>query len=270
MALVEEWWKSIPPITRTYVSLAVATTGAVALGVVTPLKLYLNWELVLRDGNVWRIVTNFLFFGHLSLDFMFHMFFLYRYCKMLEMHSFRGRTADFLHMLLFGATLLLAVSPLTGIEFLGHSLTFMMVYVWARRNARQPMNFLGLLNFRAPYLPWILLIFSYILGSSPSIDLLGVLVGHVYYYIADVYPTMAGVALLKTPRILQFLVGNDDDDEDNLDHIADVDVPPAPIAQQQHNVPAEAATQELPMEAAATQDARPTQGDDEARANGAQ
>ena len=216
MAQVEEWWMSIPPITRTYVSLAVVTTAAVALDVVTPYKLYLNWDLVVRHAHVWRVATNFLFFGNLSLDFLFHMFFLYRYCKMLETHSFRGRTADFLYMLLFGAALLLLVSPLTSIEFLGPSLTFMMVYVWARRNSRQPMNFLGLLNFRAPYLPWVLLLFSFVLGSSPSMDLLGVLAGHVYYYCADVYPAMAGVALLKTPRLLNLLVGNDDDDEPEL------------------------------------------------------
>lgn len=214
MLLVEEWWKSIPPVTRTYISLAVLTTGAVALDVITPLKLYLNWDLVVKHAHVWRVFTNFLYFGNLSLDFLFHMFFLYRYCKMLEMHSFRGRTADFLYMILFGATLLLAVSPLTTIEFLGPSLTFMMVYVWARRNSRQAMNFLGVVNFHAPYLPWVLLIFSFVLGSSPAMDLLGVLAGHVYYYMADVYPAMAGVALLRTPRALQLLVGHPEEDYD--------------------------------------------------------
>ena len=30
------------------------------------------------------------------------MFFLARYCRLLEEGSFRGRTADFLYMLLFG------------------------------------------------------------------------------------------------------------------------------------------------------------------------
>ncbi|ONK75901.1 uncharacterized protein A4U43_C03F21760 [Asparagus officinalis] len=32
-----------------------------------------------------------------DLDFLFHMFFLARYCKLLEENSFRGRTADFLY-----------------------------------------------------------------------------------------------------------------------------------------------------------------------------
>lgn len=198
----------MPPVTRSYVGLAVLTTAAVALDLVTPLKLYLNWSLILQKGHVWRAATNFFYFGHLSLDFLFHMFFLYRYCKMLEINSFRGRTADFLYMLLFGSAMLLLVSPLTSIVFLGPSLAFMMVYVWARRNSRQVINFLGVLSFRAPYLPWVLLLFSFILGSSPSMDLLGVLAGHIYYYMADVYPAMTGVYLLKTPALLAYLCGD--------------------------------------------------------------
>ena len=53
-------------------------------------------------AQVWRLFTNFFFFGAIGLDFFFHMFFLVRYCRMLEEGSFRGRPADFLLMLLFG------------------------------------------------------------------------------------------------------------------------------------------------------------------------
>lgn len=200
----------MPPVTRSYICLSVMTTGAVALEIITPYKLYLNWKLVFESAHIWRLLTTFLYFGNFSLDFLFHMFFLYRYCKMLETNAFQGRTADFLNMLLFGASLLLLMSPLTSIDFFGPSLTFMMVYVWGRRNARQLVSFLGMLSFRAPYLPWVLLLFSFVLGSSPTMDLLGILAGHIYYYMADVYPAMTGVTLLKTPRILQILVGNND------------------------------------------------------------
>ena len=37
-----------------------------------------------------------------GLDFVFHMFFLLKYCKSLEEGSFRGRSADFMWMLLLG------------------------------------------------------------------------------------------------------------------------------------------------------------------------
>eukprot|EP00960_Hanusia_phi_P003332 97936-Hanusia_phi.AAC.1 len=54
------------------------------------------------------------------------------------------------------------------------------------------MNFLGLFNFPAPWLPWVLLAFSVLLGSSPVVDLVGIFVGHVYYYLEDIVPRMPG------------------------------------------------------------------------------
>ena len=38
-----------------------------------------------------------------GLDFVFHIFFLVKYSKALEEGTFRGRSADFLWMLLLGA-----------------------------------------------------------------------------------------------------------------------------------------------------------------------
>ena len=47
------------------------------------------------------------------------MFFLARYCRLLEEGTFRGRSADFFYMLLFGSTLLSCVAPFINIQFLG-------------------------------------------------------------------------------------------------------------------------------------------------------
>lgn len=112
-----------------------------------------------------------------GLDFFFHMFFLTKYSKSLEEESFRRRSADFLWMLLFGAGVLLAVAPLVHLQFLGSSLTFMMVYVWGRRHPYVQLSMMGLFNFTAPYLPWVLLAFSVMLGNSPLVDLLGMMAG---------------------------------------------------------------------------------------------
>ena len=60
----------------------------------------------------------------------------------------------------------------------------MQVYVWSRRNPYMTLSFLGIMNFTAPYLPWVLLGFSVILGSSPGVDLLGLLVGENFLPLA--------------------------------------------------------------------------------------
>lgn len=40
-------------------------------------KLLYNWTLIC-DGEVWRLVTTFFYFGALDLNFLFHMYFLVR------------------------------------------------------------------------------------------------------------------------------------------------------------------------------------------------
>ena len=60
-----------------------------------------------------------------------------------------------------------------SILFLGQAFTIMLVYVWSRRNPYIRMNFFGLLNFQAPYLPWVLLGFSLMLGNAVMVDLMG-------------------------------------------------------------------------------------------------
>jgi len=134
---------------------------------------------------------------------------------MLEEGSFRGRTLDFLWMLVLGATSMIILVPLfdgyLSIPFLSSPLSFMMVYIWSRRNPAIRMNFLGLFTFNAPYLPWVLLGFAVLLNNNfPGGDLLGMGVGHVYYFLEDVYPKMqqaggVGRRLLATPGWIVWL-----------------------------------------------------------------
>mmetsp|Transcript_13927 Transcript_13927/g.34016 ORF Transcript_13927/g.34016 Transcript_13927/m.34016 type:complete len:251 (+) Transcript_13927:299-1051(+) len=234
----DSWYYEIPTITRWYLTLSVLTTALCFFDIISPFSLYLNFRLIVEKYEVWRIFTNFFFFGMPSLDFVFHMYFLVRYCRLLEEGpSFRGKSADFLTMVLFGASLMLCIAPFSSVFFLGSSLTFMMVYVWGRRNETFPMNFLGLFNFPAPWLPWVLLGFSVLLGASPVVDLIGIFVGHVYYYLEDIVPRMPGRfrgrRVIFTPAILKYLLEGPqllgerdrvvfqqppgDDDEDGMD-----------------------------------------------------
>nr|VDC60563.1 unnamed protein product [Brassica rapa] len=254
---VEEWYKQMPIITRSYLTAAVVTTVGCSLDIISPYSLYLNPTLVVKQHQYWRLVTNFLYFRKMGkclarateedfefnclvyfhllveelyqscgleasvyLDFMFHMFFLARYCKLLEENSFRGKTADFLYMLLFGATVLTGIVLLGGmipylsasfakIIFLSNSLTFMMVYVWSKQNPYIHMSFLGLFTFTAAYLPWVLLGFSVLVGASPWVDLLGMIAGHAYYFLSEVYPRMTNRRPLKTPAFLKALFADE-------------------------------------------------------------
>lgn len=200
-----QFYLSMPPVTRVYSTACVLTTLAVHLELITPFQLYFNPYLIFQKFQVWRLVTTFLFFGSFGFNFMFNIIFTYRYCSMLEEGSFRTRTADFFYMFLIGGLLMNLLGFFVNLLFLGHAFTIMLVYIWSRQNEHVLMNFFGLFNFQAPYLPWVLFGFSFILGNSVIIDLIGIAVGHIYYYLENVCPARFGFRLLKTPRFIERL-----------------------------------------------------------------
>ena len=75
------------------------------------------------------------------------------------------------------------------------------------------MGFFGLIPFNPPYLPWVMLIFSFIIGNPLETDLLGIVIGHMFYFLDHVYPKVAAVRgwsfkrLVRTPRVLHALCG---------------------------------------------------------------
>ncbi|PQQ16031.1 derlin-2.2 [Prunus yedoensis var. nudiflora] len=85
----------------------------------------------------------------------------------------------------------------------------MMVYVWSKQNPFIHMSFLGLFTFTAAYLPWVLLTFSVIVGASAWVDLLGMIAGHAYYFLEDVYPQMTSRRPLRTPSFIKALFADD-------------------------------------------------------------
>ncbi|KAF9160955.1 hypothetical protein DFQ26_005018 [Actinomortierella ambigua] len=212
MLPVEEWYYEVPLVTRIYATSAVLVALGVQTGFLNVYQLYFDFEHVFQRNEYWRPITTFLYFGPLGLDFVFHMFFLVRYSRMLEEGSFYGRTVDYAWMLFLSAFALLCLSPFVSMPFLGSPLAFTLVYLWSRRNPSIPLNFLGLFVFTAPYLPWVLLGFTLLLNSHfPTGDLMGIAVGHIYYFFEDVWPKEAhsgGRRYLQTPAFLTQRRGN--------------------------------------------------------------
>lgn len=56
----------MPIVTRTYVTMSFLTTAACALEIITPFNLYFNPKSIFEKGEVWRLVTNFCYFGNLG------------------------------------------------------------------------------------------------------------------------------------------------------------------------------------------------------------
>ena len=123
------------------------------------------------------------------------------------------------------------MGPWVNVFFLGSAQTFMLVYIWGRRNPQVRMNILGLFTFScvvggfflraacpptvarggcsprgpgrsAEWLPWVLIGLSMLLNNNTVADLMGIAVGHVYYFLDDVYPKPRALGGLGGHRVL--------------------------------------------------------------------
>lgn len=165
------------------------------------------------DHQYWRLLTTFIYFGPLSLNLVFHIFFIQRYARMLEESA--ASLAHFAYLMTYAALSLIIASPFSNQAFLSTALSSTLVYIWSRRNPDVRMSFLGLLTFKAPWLPWVLVAFNVVLHSHwPKDELCGIAVGHstfllpipssfsgldadeqpptVWYFFNDIYPGTHG------------------------------------------------------------------------------
>lgn len=202
MSSPAEYYHSLPPISKAYGTLCVAVTTACSLRLLNPYILALEYELVFSYFEVWRLITNFFFLGTFSINFGIRLLMIARYGVNLEKGPFERRTADFLWMIIFGALSLLVLSaiPVFRYGFLGISLVFMLVYVWSREFPNAQINIYGLVTLKAFYLPWAMLALDVIFGSPLVPDLLGIIAGHLYYFLTVLHPLATGKNLLKTPK----------------------------------------------------------------------
>lgn len=205
---LEAWFWEMPVCTRWWTATTILTSVLVQCRVITPYQLFYSFRAVFTKSQVrkhnhmlqlrylanlaqyWRLLTSFVYFGPLSLDLLIHVYFMQRYSRLVEESTGRS-PAKFAWFLFYAMTALVAMSPMVSLPFLGHALSSTIVYIWSRRNPEIQISFFGLMVFAAPYLPWALMAFTLFLhGAVPRDELMGVVIGHVWYFFTDVYPPL--------------------------------------------------------------------------------
>ncbi|XP_044463662.1 derlin-1-like [Mangifera indica] len=208
MSTPAEFYNSLPPICKAYGTLCLAVTTVCQLGLLNPDHLLLDYKLVFSHLQVWRLFTNFFFLGFFSINFGIRLLMIVRYGVSLERGPFDRRTADFLWMMIFGGLSLLVLSaiPIFRSFLLGTSLVFMLLYLWGREFPNAQINIYGLVKLKGFYLPWAMLVLDIVFGSPLITDLLGIIAGHLYYFLTVLHPLATGKNLLKTPKWVHKLV----------------------------------------------------------------
>ncbi len=195
-----------PKITKILILSSFSTSLLIWTGLATNLAIYLNFSLVIKKFQIWRLLTTFLYFGEFNLNLILHMYIFFRDSKILEKKIFHGSSADYLYFILFCMIFLLILSPFTKSIFLSSSLNFAMMYYWGRKSKTTNVEFMGVFTFRAPYLSIFYLLISFLLGYEYRELIFGIIVGHVYFFGKEILPRIKGVKgvkLLETPSFVQ-------------------------------------------------------------------
>ncbi|KAL9321625.1 hypothetical protein ACSQ67_009678 [Phaseolus vulgaris] len=208
MSTPAEYYRSLPPVSKFYGVACLMTTSAYYLEFYDAWNIALDYGLVFKRLQVWRLITNFFFLGSFSLPFAMRLIMIAKYGVSLERGPFDKRTADYVWMFLFGALSLLVISavPYFRYPFMGVSLVFMIVYVWSREFPNARINIYGVVSLKGFYLPWALLALDLIFGNPLKPDIVGMLAGHIYYFLTVLHPLAGGHFKFKTPIWVQKIV----------------------------------------------------------------
>lgn len=199
------WYRSIPTFTRYWLTLTVGFTLVGRFGVFKPYQLVLLYEPVIHKFQIWRLLTA-VFYYPLSpatgFHFLINCYFLYSYSDRLERGKFDGRPADYLFLLTFNWLCSVILALLLEVPLLMDPMVLSVLYIWCQLNKDVMVNFWFGSRFKAMYLPWVLLAFNAIVMGGGIMELLGIVVGHLYFFLMFKYPQeLNGPQLISTPEI---------------------------------------------------------------------
>eukprot|EP00549_Striatella_unipunctata_P004767 CAMPEP_0118691082 /NCGR_PEP_ID=MMETSP0800-20121206/10479_1 /TAXON_ID=210618 ORGANISM="Striatella unipunctata, Strain CCMP2910" /NCGR_SAMPLE_ID=MMETSP0800 /ASSEMBLY_ACC=CAM_ASM_000638 /LENGTH=281 /DNA_ID=CAMNT_0006588815 /DNA_START=18 /DNA_END=863 /DNA_ORIENTATION=- len=210
----EQWFNALPFITKYWFAATGVLTFSANFGVFEPKTLLLyNFDHIKEGFQLWRLVTSFCYAGPFKFNTLFTFYMMVTFSQQYEANGpyntgAGGGTADYATCLLFGMALLLLSFPLM-LSFFGaqmsyiflESLSSYVIYVWSRRNPTAPASFWGF-PVQAMYLPFVSLLITVLIGNPWGSALHGIMIGHLYYFMVDVYPSVQGKDILRTPRFL--------------------------------------------------------------------
>ncbi|CAF0874108.1 unnamed protein product [Brachionus calyciflorus] len=201
----KDWYNNIPQVTKYWFTGSVVVPLLCRFGILNPYYLILQASLFFQKFHFWRPLTALFFYPitpQSGFSYLINLYFLYSYSTLLETTTFDGRPADYLFMLIFNWIILTIIGFIASLPMLMDPMILSVMYVWCQLNRETIVSFWFGTRFKAMYLPWVLVGFNMIIRGGGFNDLIGIAVGHLYFFLMFRYPETNGMNLLKTPEVL--------------------------------------------------------------------
>ena len=208
----KSFYFQLPPMTRYYLTSVFAT--ATIATYIKPLQIlvyyiFLDYDLAFKKFQFWRLFTNVLFIGGFSSTFLFFVVMVYLNLKSAEQNAIVLRAyAVFVMMIVYLLIFLNVVNILSSKIFgfkagftLAQQLFLALIYISSKR---EPQKIVTLYFFRMKnaFFPYALILLNIVSGGGIYDNIIGIIVGNIYFVLKDVLPESKGLDILKTPKFL--------------------------------------------------------------------
>ena len=202
----------IPPITRYYLTCVFITATIATYFKQLQIIIYyifLDYELVFKNFQIWRLFTNVLFVGGFSTSFLFFLVMIYMRFKEVEQNAIVLRVyAKFIMMLFYLLSFLNIINIFSYRIFgfkpgftLAQQLLLAFIYIDSKREPQKMIN-LYFLPIKNALYPYALIVFNIVSGAGIYDNIIGIIAGNIYYFLTDVLPVQKNLNILKTPKFL--------------------------------------------------------------------
>ena len=202
----------IPPITRYYLTCVFITATIATYFKQLQIIIYyifLDYELVFKNFQIWRLFTNLLFVGGFSTSFLFFLIMIYMRFKEVEQNAIVLRVyAKFIMMLFYLLSFLNIINIFSYRIFgfkpgftLAQQLLLAFIYIDSKREPQKMIN-LYFLPIKNALYPYALIVFNIVSGAGIYDNIIGIIAGNIYYFLTDVLPVQKNLNILKTPKFL--------------------------------------------------------------------
>jgi derlin-1 len=199
---IQDWFNGLPFFTKRWFGLSVLFPLLGRFDLVSVWRFTLNWNQFAYKFHFWRPMTS-LFYFPVSFGWVFNLYFLYTYSLRLESGVFDGRPAEYFFLLSFNSFCCVAAGFVMSFPYLMWTMVMSLIYIWCMINKDYVVHYWFGIQLKARYLPWVMFALSFICNYDGRQELIGIFVGHLYYFIMFKFPQdFGGPTLLATPQFM--------------------------------------------------------------------
>jgi len=197
---ITEYFAKLLPFTKLYI------IGLILISIMTSMNLMNPYTVVVQPpeslmGHL-KVFPSLFYHGKFSMNLVMEIFFFGMLAGRLEETRKGANYWNYLWMLFYifsACNVLEYIISWNSYYILANSFCMALYYIFSKENPQEQIFIMFVFSVKATYFPWAITLINFLSGGSVWSDLLGIGVGHSYYFLTEVCQLKYRKNYLKTP-----------------------------------------------------------------------